>query len=152
MANKVIAPLPVADCGYDVEGVLDQTFNPITGMVGWVGPGTSSISPLVRRHREVARLRHRIDLCIPEEPRHAKAMQHQHQRTTVVAPDRHIEHHAACRLYVSRLDHPNLRVREVGRHHLPEGGQGSCMIVGSGLRPPCKRAALDRFANSVASL
>ena len=43
-------------------------------------------------------------------------------RQSHVAAERHIEHHARYHLYVSRFDHSKLRMLEVGRHHLPEGG------------------------------
>ena len=70
VADEMETPVAMANGGYDIERVVDQSVHMVTGVIGRIGPGACGISPLVRRHGEIAGLPHRMDLGIPEEPRH----------------------------------------------------------------------------------
>src|SRR5215212_2289525 len=92
----------------DVERVANQPVDPVVVELGRVGPRAGSIAPLVRCHGEATRRREGWDLIIPEIPRHAETVQHQHQRRRLEPGNRGVENHSGRGLDIARFYHRSL--------------------------------------------
>jgi hypothetical protein len=67
VADQMETPVAMANGGYDIECVADQSVHMVTGVIGRIGSRTGGITLLVRRNGEIARLRCCMHLGIPEE-------------------------------------------------------------------------------------
>ncbi len=67
VADQMETPVAMANGGYDIECVADQSVHMVTGVIGRIGSRTGGITLLVRRNGELARLRCCMHLGIPEE-------------------------------------------------------------------------------------
>src|SRR5437016_6151780 len=66
MADEVKAPLAMAGRGDDVERIADQPVDAVIVEVRGIGAGIDRIAALVRRHRQIARLRQSRQLVVPK--------------------------------------------------------------------------------------
>src|SRR3954447_22559819 len=109
MADEMKPAIAVPHDRNDVERVANQLVDPVVVELGRVGPRAGSIAPLVRRHDGTARRRKGRDLVVPEMPRHAEPVQHQHQRRRLGPRDRGVKDQSGRGLDIARFDHWSLR-------------------------------------------
>ena len=109
MADEMKPAVAVPHGLNDVERIANQLVDPVVVELGGVRPRVGGIAALVRRHDEAACRRERRDLVVPEMPRHAEPVQHQHQWCRLEPGDGGIENHSGRGLDVARFDHRSLR-------------------------------------------